>query len=249
MGVWENGNTNGGLSDFSETPFIQDYYPLENSFSEDLSSEISSSEGEILEDTSSELTIAGLADTNSEEIISGASDVSVLYKGMFGPFDTAAGSIEIIHENLPGPDYEFPLCITQADVDEFYMVVAVIGGYEPLGGSVLVFQDKNCLQGCIEIDWQPVDCHVGDANGGEPCDDCITYWEAKLIVNNPICLESNQAPTVGSDFTVCPSDIDLMKDVWLCVKTMWTGCPLPDQQFIVILAHKAMSQKEIPYSR
>lgn len=242
MGVWEYGNTNGGLSDVSETPFIPDNNPLGNLLSEDQSSESSSSEGDILEEPSSEVTIANLADTNSEEIISGTSDASVLYSGLFGPFDVEAGTIEIIHENLPGPDYEFPLCITQADVDEFYMVVAVKGGYEPVGGAILVFQAKNCYQGSMEIVWTEVACH--DDSLYSDC--CWTFWEATLLITDPICLESNQAPTVGSDFNVYPSDIDLQKDVWICVKTMWTGCPLPDQHFIVILAHKVMSQKEFP---
>jgi hypothetical protein len=241
LGVWDYyDNTNGILTD----PFLPDNNPSESKIFEDSTSEIKNSDGVVSETIASDTTIADTADTSSEETILGLGDVSVADSGFFGPFDTEPGAIEVVHANLPeGP---LPLCITQEYVDPFYMVVASKGGYEPVGGLIMVFQDKNCFQGAIGIVWEEVDCHVED---GPYADCCWTFWKATLVVCEPICLESNVAPEVCPPWCVYPDDIDLMKDVWLCIKTMWTGCPLPDQHFLIILAHKVMSQKNIPNSR
>jgi len=245
MGVWEYGEKNGVLSDVSETPFIPDNNPLETSSSEDLSTESLSSEGGILEESPPETTICPGCGTSIGEIISGSSDVSALEKGLFGPFETAAGTIEIVeeHTNLPDPAIdELPLCLTQDWLNQWSVMVAVTGGYEPLGGAMALFQPKDdeCIDGVIIIEWTQVEGHGSS--------DCVDKWVANFILcSDPIVLESSQGPSnIGAPWYMCPPEIDLMKQVWIGVITVWTGCPDPGQHFIVMLAHKVMSQKEIP---
>lgn len=244
MGVWEYGNENGDFSDVSETPFILDKNPLETSSSEEPSSESTSSEGDILEESPPETAIYSFGDT-----ISGTSDEPVLEKGCFGPFDTAPGEMEIVDEHTILPTGDIPLCVTQVYLDQYQVMVAVKGGYEPLGGAMVLFQPKDteCVDGIIEIKWTEVTLPIDMCPEYDSC--CWSIWVATFVLcSDPICLESSQGPDLGagSDFTVCPPDIDLLKQVTISIITCWTGCPDPGQRFIVILAHKTMSQKEFP---
>jgi hypothetical protein len=61
--------------------------------------------------------------------------------------------------------------------------------------------------------------------------------------DHPIVLESNHVPQIIGDWFCVIPDKELDKRVDLCFVTTWTGCFQPDQEFLVILAHKTMSQK------
>ena len=240
LGVWGCDNANGVQSDVRDTPFIPDKNPAENKISEDDSSEIKSSGGDVSQKTESENSISDVKvsiDITSEAAISGTSDGSVAYKGLFGPFDVEAGSIDIVSAVLPDPEVdELPICITQDYLDNYGMIVAVKGGYTPVSGAIHIFQNKYCLQGVVEIVWTEVETIC-----------CTTTWEASLVLTDGnICLESNQLPTVGDDFCISGPD-DLDKDVWMLVCSTWSGCDQPDQIFKIILAHKVCPR--IPNSR
>ncbi|MFX1393617.1 MAG: hypothetical protein ACFFAH_08580 [Promethearchaeota archaeon] len=251
LGVWGSYDAKNGVqSDVRETPFVPDNKPLEDKISEDQSSGIKSSKGDLLKKASSDNSIEDikiLEDTYSEIATSGTGDVSVAEcSEKFGPFDTEPGTIEIVHATLPPEDWEVPLCLTTDDVDDYGMIVAVKGGYSPVGtSSILVCQDKYGYQGKIIVTWTEIS--EDDLPADHPiCDDyaacCWDFYQATLSIDGSICLESNQAPILGSDFNVYPCDIDLQKSVWFKYKGIWTGCELPDQQFLIILAHKSLSQ-------
>jgi hypothetical protein len=228
MGVWEP-EQNGFHQEDYDLPFVP-----ENKFSEE-----SSSESESSEDLSEE--ILSSSDTTGEEFsdaaVSGSSDGPVLDCGAVCGLDTVAGTLEIVCENLPCEP--LPLCIDQAWLDNWYVVVASYGGYEFLEGCMVIKQ-KDVPDQFIKI--------VIKEEGF-----CHPYYMYKLgfelIDGHPIVLESNHVPDIIGDWFCVFPDKELDKRVDLCFCTTWSGCISPDQEFLVILAHKAMSQIRIPNSR
>ena len=171
-------------------------------------------------------------------------------EAMLGPFDTARGTMDIVYteSNIPDPaTLELPLCLTQSFFDPYYVVVEVTGGYHLVCGYLDLYQGeglKRVKVGTVKInseDYTPIDPTVDDCCGC--C--CAKYYKLtfELCGCGPICLDSNNVPDLtGSDFWVCPADMDLKKGVFIDLVTKWAGCGDEDQEFRVILAHKAMSQ-------
>ncbi len=219
LGVWEP-EQNGIEQENINIPFVP-----ENKISEESSSEPSSSE-----DLSEEI-ISSSEEEFSDAVISGSGDVPVLECGAVCGLDTEVGTLEIICETLPTEP--LPLCIDQDWLDQWSVVVESYGGYEFQGG-LMVIKQKDLPDQYVEIYKK---CAVF----------CHPYMEYvlgfRLVDGHPIVLESNHVPDIIGDWFCVMPDKELDKRVDLCFCTTWTGCFLPEQEFLVILAHKTMSQK------
>ena len=163
--------------------------------------------------------------------------------------DTVAGSIEYEDHYIDDP---LPLCITPEVVEDWWVVLKVIGGYEPTGGNIEVWQ-KGVLvtnpcyggPGTMYLGWvlaDPVD--VTDQYNTGPCC-CIRYYNLSIdpsLCNNWACIDSNQYPPVcdlGCVITDYEEGMTIPdKDVTLKIWTDWQGCGMPCQQFEIIYAHK-----------
>jgi len=170
-----------------------------------------------------------------DEIQSGTDDVLVLECGIDFGIDVEAGWIEIVDYNVPTSGEELPLVIDQLEVDEWSITVHVWGGYTPEDGKIFVFQNKECLQGIIDIEWTQLLGYYGGP----------MRYEASFVVDSNIYLDSNHYPEIlptGFPAWVldCPPVENLDKFVTFVICTDWEGCPKPDQAFKVILAHKVM---------
>jgi len=229
LGVWEP-EQNGIQQESYDLPFVP-----ENKISEESSSEPSSSE-DLSEEirTSSENT----EEDFSEVAISESSDVPVLEMGSVCGLDTEAGTLEIVREVLPQDP--LPLCLDQAYLDQWGIMVQSYGGYEFEGG-IMVIKQKDIPDQFIQI------VKLGEYFNHPYAD--IHLGFQLMDPTHPIVLESNHVPTIIGDWFCVIPDKELDKRVDLCFVTTWTGCFLPDQEFLVILAHKAVSQKLIPNSR
>jgi hypothetical protein len=216
LGVWVNA-LDGSQEDTFDLPFIPEKKSVEDTFSQDRSSEIKISGGQ-----SSEV---------SDEALVGLCDGPVPESGSIGRFDTEPGTLEIDYalSNLPSGNEILPLCIDDAYLSQYFMTVVSVGGYSPVWGAIFVNQLKG--EGCFE--------GVINANFVERVlDDCpgtVSYY-IYFTVDEPFGLDSNHLP-VGFDQSVI-----LEKWVDVCFATKWKGCELVTQEFMVILAHKAMSQ-------
>ena len=223
LGVWEP-EQNGIQQEYTNMPFVPENKILDESSSEPSSSEDLSEEIK----TSSETT----GEEFSDAVISGSWDVPVLEIGSVCDLDTEVGTLEIVREVLPQDP--LPLCITQDWLDRWAVMVESYGGYEFLGG-VMVVKQKDIPDQYIQI-------YTKDVIFNHP------YMEYKIGFqlmdpDHPIVLESNHVPTIIGDWFCVIPDKELDKRVDLCFVTTWTGCFQPDQEFLVILAHKTMSQK------
>jgi len=223
LGVWEP-EQNGIQQENIKIPFVP-----ENKISDESSSEPTSSEDlseEII--SSSETTEEDFSDA----AVSGSSDVLVLEVGSVCDLDTVAGTLEILDSsNLPsGP---LPLTMDQTWLDQWFVVVESVGGYEFIDG-LMVIKQKDIADQYIRI-------YATERS-------TFTHYQLQFELcdpSSPIVIESNHVPDIiGDDSWLCViPDKELDKRVDLFFVTTWTGCFKPDQEFLVILAHKAMSQK------
>lgn len=243
MGIWE-GYVDGNNQVDYNMPFIP-----ENKFFEESSSESKDSKAlskEIL--PSSEIS----GDIFTEETILGSSDVPVPKKGCFDNYDTVAGEMEIFDVIMPDPTIALPLKLDQAWADKWSLTVGAFGGYSPVidGSCIKVYQEKTGDPNCEPIGY--IDVVFGTVYAST--DPALHGWDfydvTFKIDGHPIVLDSNHIPNIGSDFWIYDGgylDLDKFVDFKIC--TTWEGCQLPEQQFVVILAHKVLSQKIIPNSR
>ena len=224
LGVWEP-EQNGIQQENINIPFVP-----ENKISDESSSEPTSSEDlseEII--SSSETTEEDFSDA----AVSGSSDVLVLEVGSVCDLDTVAGTLEIVDSNLPsGP---LPLCMDQAWLDQWYVVVDSYGGYEFIDG-LMVIKQKDIADQYIKI-------YASDRSTFRHPFETYQLKFELCDPEHPIVIESNHVPTIIGDWFCVIPDQELAKRVDLFFVTTWTGCFQPDQEFLVILAHKAMSQK------
>ncbi|MCK4383064.1 MAG: hypothetical protein KAW66_07215 [Candidatus Lokiarchaeota archaeon] len=223
LGVWEP-EQNGIQQEYNNLPFVP-----ENKISEESSSEPSSSE-DLSEEIKSSSETTG--EEFSDAVISGSWDVPVLEIGSVCDLDTEVGTLEIVSANLPVDP--LPLCLTQDWLDQWYVIAESYGGYEFLGGYMVIKQKALPDQFIQIVKLEEFFNHP--------------YMEYKLGFqlmdpDHPIVLESNHVPTIIGDWFCVIPDKELDKRVDLCFVTTWTGCFQPDQEFLVILAHKTMSQK------
>jgi len=226
LGVWEP-EQNGIQQENYNMPFFP-----ENKFLDESSSEPTSSEDlseEII--TSSETTEEDFSDA----AISGSGNVLVLECGAVCGLDTVAGTLEIVSEVLPQDP--LPLCIDQTYLDQWTVTVESYGGYRFEGGFMVVKQ-KDLDDQYIKI----VVKREGFSTVTHPYYLYVLGFEL-CDPTHPIVIESNHVPTIIGDWFCVIPDKELDKRVDLCFMTTWSGCFLDEQEFLVILAHKAMSQK------
>jgi hypothetical protein len=220
LGVWVNAD-DGTTNDKFALPYTPEKNPLNELTSQDLPSEIKQSDG--------------LSSEVMEEAVSGLCDGPVPECGDLGCFDTVPGTLTVIDDShLPvGP---LPLCIDNAWLSEYYIVVESIGGYTPEWGTITLNQLKEdgWCDGVLVAHFEPTTVP------GCPC--AVDYKVTFTTCNDvPICLDSNHLP-VGFD-----QERTLGKEVCATYQSQWKGCHLDTQKFMVILAHKTMSQNpELP---
>jgi len=214
LGVWVNA-FDGSQEDTFDLPLIPEKKSLEDIISQEISSDI-----KISEDQSSE---------DSGGAFMGVCDEPVPKSDYVGRFDTVPGTLEIDWTNTLLPSEPLPLCIDNDYLDDFYMTVVSVGGYAPKYGAIFVNQLKGdeCFEGIIKFKWAEIEL--------DDCPSTIEYYFT-FYVDEPFGLDSNHLP-VGFDQSVY-----LDKWVDVCYYSVWEGCHLETQEFVVILAHKAMSQ-------
>ncbi|MFX1411960.1 MAG: hypothetical protein ACFFA6_16560 [Promethearchaeota archaeon] len=159
--------------------------------------------------------------------------VSVAQKGCCC-MDTVKGEIKIYDYNLPEV---LPLCLTQEDLLNYYVTVEVTGGYEPIGGSITLYQ-KCVEKGVIDVVWTNADPDVTS---------CVEYWTATFVLEGEIILDSNQWPD-GADPIYPEYDTIPGKCVCLSYTTLWQGCIEEKQQFELIRIHQYDCIKKNPNS-
>jgi len=132
-------------------------------------------------------------------------------------FDTEAGYIEVLDWYIPEV---MPLCLTQEELNTWYVDLLVVGGYELICGSIDVYQ-KGEHVGIIYVDWY-----------SEPGDQCCMEYYYITFFGDDICLESNQYPEVYAPFDLAaPFETIPGKEVTFDLNTCWCGCCEPDQHF------------------
>lgn len=168
----------------------------------------------------------------ADKYISGNNTIVSVAQDTSCSMDTEKGSIVIYDYYLPDV---LPLCITQEVLSNYYVVVAVTGGYEPIDGSITLYQ-KGELKGVIDVDWT--------YRGHEPC--YTDYWVATFVLPDgvdSIELESNQWPDGAKplfpEYCTIPG-----KKVCLDIDTLWQGCTLEEKQrFELIQIHQLVLNK------
>jgi len=235
LGVWVNA-FDGYQEDNFEMPLNPEKKSLEEIISQDTSSELKNSGDPSTEVDSVGVSLEISEDTFLDAAISGLCDVSVPESGSFGPYDTERGTMEIVGMELPTEP--LPLCIEDSYFDPYFIIVRTTGGYEPDGGWITIYQgidDKREYRGTLSINHD---------DGTPVADICgaMDYILTFSLCDGPIILDSNHVPESPlGDFCVWP-DKTLDKEVYLCINSKWEGCLLEEQEFMVILAHKALSQ-------
>ena len=109
------------------------------------------------------------------------------------------------------------------------------GGYEFIDGFMVIKQK--------DIDNQYIKIYASERSTFRHPFETYQLKFELCDPDHPIVIESNHVPTIIGDWFCVIPDKELAKRVDLCFVTTWTGCFQPDQEFLVILAHKAMSQK------
>jgi hypothetical protein len=212
LGVWVIA-LDGSQEDSFDLPLIPEKKSVKDIISQEAPSDPQDSDGQ-----SGEI---------SDEACMGECDEPVPESGYGGCFDTEPGYIEVVDAVLP--DGPLPLCIDNEWLSQYYVVVNSVGGYSPNWGAIYLNQMKGdeCFEGIVFMHFDEI---ILD---GCPC---ATNYLITFFVCEPICLDSNHLPE-GFD-----QDVYLDKWVEVCFAMEWEGCHLDTQTFMVILAHKAMSQ-------
>ncbi|MFX1389816.1 MAG: hypothetical protein ACFE9Z_07135 [Promethearchaeota archaeon] len=152
--------------------------------------------------------------------------------------DTEKGKIEIIGEELP--DWTvLPLCITDSDVEDYWVAIKVTGGYYPYDGwSIEFYQDRDDDKSTKELIGRINLLHtvVPELSG---C--CYTVYNITFdVVGDCIHIDSNYFPDIPAGWNLIknvPCTPDLNKEVDIFFSTHWYGCGEPYQRFELILPH------------
>ena len=167
------------------------------------------------------------------------------------------GSITPIYDNIPD---ELPICLTPAWAADKFMLVSVIGGYEPIDGTYITVIGKDgvvyndCIPG-MWVGWKTIWTDVTNCGDlpdvlgeGYQLQCCEKIWKLTLDTscNNWVCLDSSYYPAIPDCCTLGEVDGngDLLpelipgKDITIEINTKWQGCTDEEQQFYIILAHK-----------
>jgi hypothetical protein len=140
------------------------------------------------------------------------------------------GYIDIVDAFLPTGD--IPLCIDQLWLDQFYVAVDVCGGYELL--DMCLWLEQKGMRYCVNIvilrSWKDADC----------CALMHYVFGLELPAGvDQYCFDANNFPTVGPDFTLThnPDYDDLQKEIYAHFCSLWTGCQLESQEFLISEVH------------
>ena len=151
-------------------------------------------------------------------------DVSACKGGCLFDVPTAQGEISYLSANFPPMSWtELPLCITDADIANWYITLTVTGGYEPECGKITFTQET--VDQYIYIRWTEtvITC-------------CVSEWTATFVTDDG-CIDfmSTQLPKVDLPFDYCGPCGDGFDEklVDICWCTAWIGC-----DFYIMLTHK-----------
>jgi hypothetical protein len=182
--------------------------------------------------------------------------VSVAYSGEVEDLETEPGTLTIEEFVYDYDDGQLPLCLTNTELEDWYIIVKSYGGYVPVkwwaDQEAEIYQEKDlfwfwCYDqhvGSLEISWEDV---TADYPDGE-CADCYTYWKGtfSLECGKVICLDSSQYPTVDATNVDGTWEVDetgsigCCNDVSISITSDWKpACgPLSCSRFELILAKK-----------
>ncbi|MFW9950272.1 MAG: hypothetical protein ACFFKA_09140 [Candidatus Thorarchaeota archaeon] len=151
--------------------------------------------------------------------------------------DTEQGYIKILDYYF---DYPLPLHLSEEELDDWYVILEVRGGYDPLEGYIDIYQSKEGYKGRLWMDWTYL--------GLEPS--WYEYWEVTFKPEGEIFLDSNQFPKVDHEWFFINKEGEIPgKDVEFDVRTLWTGCGEDNQNFEIILVQKFCFQSPLPPNR
>ncbi|MFX1251884.1 MAG: hypothetical protein ACFFCZ_09770 [Promethearchaeota archaeon] len=122
-------------------------------------------------------------------------------------------------------DYPLPIKINNESLSNWYLLFLSVGGYEPFGGVVYLFQKGEMY--AIGVEWT----YRGKADG---C--CGEYWVATFYVKEDICLDSSYYPYVDGWFKTNDEGLIPDKEVDLVFVLDWTGCDPENNQDFTILS-------------
>ncbi|MFW9877880.1 MAG: hypothetical protein ACFFG0_32770 [Candidatus Thorarchaeota archaeon] len=152
--------------------------------------------------------------------------VPVAQRGKVDYLDTEQGYIKVLDAYI---DYPLPLHLSKEELEDWYALIEVRGGYEPLCGWIDVWQEKVGYAGRINMEWEYL--------GLEPS--WFEYWQVSFVPEGDIFLHSNQYPKVDNDWFFIDKQGEIPdKHVMFDVYTLWTGCDNEDQNFEIILVQK-----------
>ena len=161
--------------------------------------------------------------------------VTVAEDLVFGPWNTEQGSITEIDRNIDMSD--LPLCDLNVHItNNWWILYKVVGGYEPINGTMWYFSQKGEIVDNELIPGMLVGYYVIWYYAGHSTENCCTdYWLLTFddACNNWGCLDSNQYPAGAEPMQDCTRTIP-GKEVYLNVSTMWSGCDCEDQRFTLI---------------
>ena len=142
--------------------------------------------------------------------------------------ETEDGYIEIFDAYLPTEP--IPLCIDQDWLNQFYVIVYVYGGYEFECGTLTLSQ-----KGGVSY---TVDVVIISTWKGDCCADDYYRFELKLR-EDKICFDANNFPTITGDFKTWhdPAYDTLQKEVTAEFCSLWSGCELDAQEFLISFVH------------
>ena len=148
-------------------------------------------------------------------------DVSAGNSGCILDVPTAPGEISYSSAYFPPAGWtELPLCISDADIANWYITLYVAGGYEPECGQITFTQLG--VEQYVYMTWTEADFG------------CYSEWTATFVTDDG-CLEfvSSQDPNINLpfDYYYCGDIEDKLVDICWC--TLWIGC-----DFCIMLIHK-----------
>ena len=166
---------------------------------------------------------------------------------------TEEGTIDFVYDTdmpfytvLPDPAVPIPLCITNSWLSNYQVVLEVYGNYAPEHLCLYLEQkgeDEStpnyyCIDMYLYYSWEDSSC----------CSRDYYVYRFRLPdcdgdgVPDKICLDANNFPTVGPDFTLnhLAGVDDLGKEVTAHFCSLWSGCWMEEQQFTITIVHSNM---------
>jgi hypothetical protein len=145
--------------------------------------------------------------------------VPILERGFVDDIPVEQGEIILRGGNLPE---ELPIKITSEVVADWYQIVAVKGGYEPLGGHGIFKNNKDPAEEIAGFKIIPILI--------EELDCCWVIYNITFEIAEDWCFESSYYPDVADQEGIIPGKL-----IDICWWTLWQGCDDLNQRFTVLL--------------